>query len=200
MSAYNTLCIPDMLMILANELDHASLVALSMLCWDIRDQMRRLKLCIAMVGPAEKAFKAEQSGMFRITSLRVSPKTTNLEPVNLLRSLTNLDINGSDVADIARLQNLVHLESVNLNRTKVEDLWPIPLNIKTLRLSHTRVCDLSPILFCSRLLVLDLNETLVSDLKPISTLLSLQTLYLSKAPIEDVRPLAKRSRRVLDPL
>ena len=102
---------------------------------------------------------------------RIAPRLLSLEAVlpALCQSITLLDLRGFG-------KSLVHLSGC-------------PSTLQTLRLSGTRVADLSPLEACTRLRALDCDRTKVANLRPLEACTGLRTLSCDNSEVTDLGPL-----------
>jgi len=108
-----------------------------------------------------------------------------------LPSLRELNISKTMVENFDSLSELVSLESLNVHGTKFCDLTCLPsANLKSLRAKDTLVQDLSSLVFCQKLSLLELSGCPVQNLEPLAVLRSLKYLYLSKTAVFDIYPLS----------
>ena len=109
-------------------------------------------------------------------------------------NVTELDLSGSDIADLEPLRGLGSLEWLDLSGTPVTDLEPLRGlgSLQTLYLRGTPVVDLAPLATLKNLEYLDLDSTQVTDLEPLRGLGSLQKLYLTGTPVSDEQVAALR--------
>jgi len=147
------------------------------------------------------------------TSVRDSRKTLDLSPISSLGYLENIVLHALPVVDISNLVGLRKLRELNLSKTLVEDFTPLseiislerldvhgttfsdlsflpPTNLTTLRVNDTNVQDLSSLVFCQKLSLLELSGCLVQNIEPLAVLRSLKYLYLSKTAVFDIYPLS----------
>ena len=115
----------------------------------------------------------------------------DLTPLQVLSSLNYLDLTGTQVSDLTPLQGLSSLKYLDLERTQVSDLTSLQglSSLERLNLDGTQVSDLTPLRGLSSLQYLDLDHTQVSDLTPLQGLNSLQSLYLTNTQVSHLTPL-----------
>jgi Leucine-rich repeat (LRR) protein len=96
-----------------------------------------------------------------------------------LRDFRLLTALPSEIAGLTALRNL------RLSRSRVRDLTPIShlVNLETLWLTHTTIVDLTPISGLRNLRRLFLGFSQASDLQPIASCNKLVELYLHFAPV-----------------
>lgn len=71
----------------------------------------------------------------------------DLAPLQALTNLHSLDLSGTQIADLVPLQALTNLQWLRLDNTQVADLAPLQAltNLQILRLRGTRVIDFTPL-------------------------------------------------------
>ena len=111
--------------------------------------------------------------------------------MELLTSVTRLDLEGTVVNDISALGGLSSLRSLKLNRTIVSDISGLSelTSLINLELSETEVSDISALSELTSLKYLDLSRTRVSDISALSGLTSLTRLDLSRTEVGDISAL-----------
>lgn len=109
-----------------------------------------------------------------------------------LVSLTNLDLSGNDIENIAPLENLSDLVTLKLtgnkNLTDISALSDL-VNMSNLQLRQTQVSDLTALTNMNKLGILWLDRTPVADLSPLSELPNLWGLELSRTKVTDINAL-----------
>lgn len=113
--------------------------------------------------------------------------TTNVSAVAELTNLRELDIDNSQVRDLAPLARLKKLEVLGFENTSVTDLTPLSklTNLHYLFIRQSQVYDLSPLAGLSDLCCLYLSGTPVSDLRPVADKTKLFRLYFDGCPVSD---------------
>ena len=113
--------------------------------------------------------------------------------MELLTSVTRLDLEGTVVNDISALGGLSSLRSLKLNRTIVSDISGLSelTSLINLELSETEVSDISALSELTSLKHLDLSRTRVSDISALSGLTSLTRLDLSRTKVSDISGLSE---------
>lgn len=95
-------------------------------------------------------------------------------------------------------KNLLSLECLRINNSKVSDLSPLKnLKLKVLVIKNSSVTDLSPLNSISTLEVLDVSQSKVSSLQTIQKL-SLKTLVISNTQVSDLSPITNMPLAYLD--
>jgi hypothetical protein len=117
---------------------------------------------------------------------------TNLAPLQGLKALTSLDLWDTRVSDVSPLSGLTALTSLSLRYTRVSDVSPLSglTALTSLNLWDTRVSDVSPLSGLTALTNLSLMSTQVSDVSPLSGLTALTSLSLGNTRVSDVSPLS----------
>ena len=107
--------------------------------------------------------------------------------------LTELNLHGNALADLAPLSTLPGLRVLDLSGNRVTELWPLAglTALERLDLSGNRIVDVSPLAELARLEVLLLDGNAVAQVLPLSTLTGLVHLGLSGNRIEDVELLSE---------
>lgn len=108
-----------------------------------------------------------------------------------LDSLSHVELESCDLTTIEPLKELTRLEVVSINKNAIADLTPIE-NSRSLHLlsaSSTDVSDLSPLRRLPNLKSLYLRRSKVDDLTALDNHPSLQTLDISQTMVKDLRPL-----------
>ena len=114
-----------------------------------------------------------------------------LAPLQLLRMLRVVLLEGPDITDVAALAHLPQLEHVALKRVEVRDLEPMSTlpKLKTFALVDTRLLrgaaiDLSPLQKCSALTTVSVyNSCAVSDVAALASVASLRTIIYAPTQV-----------------
>ena len=128
-------------------------------------------------------------------------QVADIAPLKDLKSLTRLDLSGTQVADIAPLKDLKSLTDLNLAATGVADIAPLKdlKSLTSLELSGTKVADIALLKDLTSLTDLSLRATGVADIAPLKDLKSLTSLDLTGTQVADIAPLKDlKSLRGLD--
>ena len=117
----------------------------------------------------------------------------DLEPLAKLTTLNSLNLRDTQVSDITPLANLTALERLDLEATQVSDIRPLAklTAIRWLDLMDTPLSNIEPLAKLTALAWLNLLRTQVSDIRPLAKLTALESLNLMHTQVSDVRPLAK---------
>lgn len=110
-----------------------------------------------------------------------------IEPLENLINLETLYLNDTKVSNIKHLTKMKKLKNLHLDNTYIDDISSIANleNLETLDLTRTKVRNLTPLQNLKKLKELILNETFISDLKPLRNLENLQCLGLEGTNIKD---------------
>ena len=102
--------------------------------------------------------------------------------------LTELNLHGNALADLAPLSTQPGLRVLDLSGNRITELWPLAglTALERLDLSGNRIVDVSPLAELARLEVLLLDGNAVAEVLPLSPLTGLVHLGLSGNRIEDV--------------
>jgi Leucine-rich repeat (LRR) protein len=109
-----------------------------------------------------------------------------------LKSISVLDLSGTEVTDVTALRTLKNLASLNLSSTRVTNisaLQDLEYLSKLYLSNNSRVSDVSALKNLRNLTVLDLSGTKVSDVSALENLKSLTVLDLSGTEVSDVSAL-----------
>jgi internalin A len=121
----------------------------------------------------------------------IQKELSDLSPLKELLQLQVLVLNHTKVRDLSPLKELEQLQLLYVESTDVCDLSPLK-ELKQLRyldVSITQVYDLSPLRDLHQLDGLDVSHTQVSDLSPLKDLLQLRTLIVFDSHISNLSPL-----------
>ncbi len=124
-----------------------------------------------------------------------SPPTR--EQLHQLYYLPELTVgNSPDIATLAPLAQLAHLEVIRLNEVGTGDLGHISglTGLKELHCTRMPVSDLTPVSSLTGLEVLNIENTPVEDLKPLAPLAKLREIYLSGTQVKSLKPLSDLRR------
>ena len=117
---------------------------------------------------------------------------TDISAARSFTALTALDLSGNGLADFSPLKDLVCLTTLNLHATGISDcsvLSPLT-NLTALTLSgNPALTDLTPLVSCTKLSLLNLDESGVTDISPLQNLPALESLHLDRCAIADFTPL-----------
>ena len=109
-----------------------------------------------------------------------------------LAALTSLSAFGSDITDIAGLENAVNLTFLDLDDNRIADVGPLSelTNLTVLSLGENQISDLSPLSGLANLEVLFSFDNQISDQTPLAGLTNLEILGLSNNQIADLSALS----------
>ena len=121
-------------------------------------------------------------------------KVADITPIKNLTNLQELDLGLNDkLFDITPLQNLKNLQKLNLSGSyKLVDISPLRnlTKLQVLQFRGTkRLVNISPLQNLTKLEELDLCNTKVRDITPLSHLTNLQIVRLCNTKITDITPL-----------
>ncbi len=135
--------------------------------------------------------------------LSISPRLTDLSPLDGLRNLKSLRLLGSSRLPRSGVRNLKALESLPLTElviryASVSDTSPLSglSQLEFLDLAYNRVTDLSGLSGLSQLLDLKLSSNDIADIAPLAGLSKLRSIDLSHNRVADVSPLSGLSQLV----
>jgi Leucine-rich repeat (LRR) protein len=137
-----------------------------------------------------------EENIMKLTNNIFYLKLHDLKYMNIINKcilLHTLDLQNTQVIDIAPLSKCVLLHSLNLNNTQVTDITPLSkcVSLHTLDLNNTQIIDIAPLSKCISLDTLYLSNTQVIDIAPLSKCVSLHTLYLHNTQVIDISHLSK---------
>ena len=109
-----------------------------------------------------------------------------------LASLTELDEQNTEIADLTGLEYCVELTYLRLTYGDINDISPLAglTSLENLRLWHTNISDISSLAGLRNLESLRLYSNNISDISPLAGLTNLDDLWLSSNNISDISPLA----------
>lgn len=111
-------------------------------------------------------------------------------------NLKELDLRDNPITDLRPLTNLTTLKGLYLSSifpsTPTLDLCPLAnlINLEELTLENSKVADIRPLARFKKLQILNLSHNNISDLRPLTGLTELRILRISGNPIEDSTPLS----------
>ena len=116
---------------------------------------------------------------------------TDLSPLAMLTSLTDLNVGANQVADLRPLATLTNLTGLSLWNNQVTDVSSLSslTALIYLNLADNRVRDLSPLANLKSLEVLDLFDNEVENVVPLTGLENLRELILTDNRVGDLSPL-----------
>ena len=115
----------------------------------------------------------------------------DLAPLAVLAELRRLHLAGNAASDLGALAGLSKLKRLDLAGNRVADLGPLAnlVNLETLLLADNAVSDLTPLVHLGSLVRLDLSGNPVTDLAALADLRALRRLDVAGARVADVSPL-----------
>lgn len=110
-----------------------------------------------------------------------------------LPHITDIDLSGAAVTDIAALGVLKALTALRLAYVPITDISPLSglTGLTHLALNNTSISDISALSGLTSLTELDLNENQIADIDALSGLTSLTDLLLTANLVTDVGPLSR---------
>ena len=163
---------------------------------------------ITDVAPLAKLFNVKWMGLEQ-------NQITDFSPLQNLKRLNGIGISGNPVTDVSPLARLISLEGIAASNTRITDFSPLAnlprlqwiefgndptistlpslTGIKTLRrlkITGTKISDISRLAELTQLTQLDLERNLISDISPLSNLKKLIELRLDSNLIADLSPLS----------
>ncbi len=129
---------------------------------------------------------------WKIQKLKLSNTSiTDIAVIEQLINLKTLNLESTQVINLDPLRDLKYLEGLTLNSSMVSVIAPLESlnNLTKLNLSFTQVSNFEPIGHLKKLALLSLNRTHIRSLTPLTGLSELDTLYLSHTPISDLKPI-----------
>ncbi len=137
---------------------------------------------------------AQLKGLMKITELDLSGKQIkNIAPLNRLSQLKKLDISNTSVSDLYPLRNLNKMEVLNCNNTKVTTIAALQYmsNLRKLYINNTQVSDISSAENMDSLKSFSFESTKVANLEAIAYLENIENLRMSNTKIENLSDLAE---------
>jgi len=120
----------------------------------------------------------------------------DIGPLKDLHNLTQLELSGDTVADIAPLSGLTKLTHLYMfSNLELEDISPLASlnNLSVLNLGGNDIRDIRPLEKLTNLTYLDLDQNNISDISSIRGLTSLTALNLMQNNITDISPLLENT-------
>lgn len=122
-----------------------------------------------------------------------------LSDLNALRDLLcleNLSINNTRINDLSPLQGLVNLRHLSVFDTLINDLSKLSdlENLRYISIQRTQVKDLTPLFNCINLEQINISETKVNDLSPLRNAVNLIQLDISDTEINNLNVLNNLSK------
>src|SRR5699024_6356331 len=116
---------------------------------------------------------------------------TRLADISMLGqmvSLRKLELRDNHIENLEPLSNLRRLTKLDLRENKFTDIEPLETltRLKELNLRDNKIESLEPIKYLSRLTYLNIHsDTDITSVEPISELVNLETLIMREVPIND---------------
>ncbi len=133
-------------------------------------------------------------GVKSLKTLRLGARVSNLAPLEGLVQLNSLELAASPVADLSPLKKLVHLEHLVASNVGLHDLTVLAglKDLQTLSVSHNRdLASLAPLAGLRKLSSLTVSDSAVKDLTPLAALPALVSLDVRGTAVTDVAPLMR---------
>ena len=163
---------------------------------------------ITDVAPLAKLFNVEWLGL-------EENQITDLSPLQNLKKLNGIGISGNPVIDASPLAGMISLEGIAASNTRITDFSPLAnlprlqwiefgddptistlpsltgkKTLKRLKITGTKISDISGLAKLTQLTQLDLAGNLISDISALSNLKKLIELRLDHNLITDISPLS----------
>jgi len=124
--------------------------------------------------------------------------TADLDGHPVKGNTTELDLNSAGISDISALGRLGCLETLNLAKNTINDIYIFQhtdsrFTLKTLDLSGNYIADITPVSFVVNLEYLDISNNSINSVMPLMTMTNLKELYLSGNPLSDEQVEALRN-------
>ncbi|MBD0304533.1 MAG: leucine-rich repeat domain-containing protein [Tolypothrix sp. T3-bin4] len=116
----------------------------------------------------------------------------NIAPLSVLNSLEGLYLAENLITDVNSLRNLTNLLDLDLYSNEISDITAISnlTELRGLDLYSNEIFDITPISPLTKLSHLYLSENHIRDITPLKNLLNLTQLYISGNEITDLYPLS----------
>ena len=174
--------------------------------FDVSETLESSALFCTQLSYAENAavhaigFQSTSGGLSQLGQIKnlrlfytVSSSYEDYTFLSSMTSLWELQLNGTDIADLSPLAAMTELKRLDLsNCSRITDLSPLSSlsDLKYLNLSMTAVTDLTPLSSLTALQVLHASEMPIADLTPLSAMKELQELFISDTRVSSLAPLA----------
>ena len=144
----------------------------------------------AIAKPTDPIFPADVT---ELTTLDARNRDiSNLGGIDQLIALESLQLNSNQIADVSPLADLGRLTTLHLNRNNITNINPLgeidPLS--ELQVAGNQIEDITVLARLKSFTKLALNDNQISDLTPIADLAELESLQLNNNLISDLAPLA----------
>lgn len=126
---------------------------------------------------------------------------SDLAPLAGMAGMTRLSLNSTRITDLAPLAGMVGMTQLSLDSTGVTDLAPLAgmVGMTVLFFNSTGVTDLTPLAGMKRLAGLGFSNTMVSDLTPLALIAEMSWLWLNGSAVLDLRPILGMRKLVSNP-
>lgn len=111
-----------------------------------------------------------------------------------------LNLNNTKISDLSGLQYLIELQVISLSNNNVSDLTPLSglVKLKSLFLANNKIKDITPLGKLSSLKYLDLSNNLISEISVITNLKKLETIKLwDSKSIEEITKIYQKSKEII---
>ena len=118
--------------------------------------------------------------------------TRTIRP-DVMATLTTLNVNRKDIADLTGLEFAINLEELQIEHNPVSDLSPLTGCVNLIRLlawNTPNISDLSPLANLTKLEEFDHKGSKISDISPLVGLTNLRVLRFYGADISDISPIS----------
>ena len=118
--------------------------------------------------------------------------TRTIRP-DVMATLTTLNVNHKDIADLTGLEFAINLEELQIEHNPVSDLSPLTGCVNLIRLfawNTPNISDLSPLANLTKLEHFDHKGSKISDISPLVGLTNLRVLRFYGADISDISPIS----------
>ena len=119
-----------------------------------------------------------RSASYPNIKLTFKPTNEQLEVLANLPRLGRLDLSGTDIADISKLNASKSLRILGLYNTFLNKITTLPISLQVLDLSKTKLIDISDFPALPLLRKLNLSSTMVQNVNKLSGVTSLEELNL----------------------
>jgi len=109
--------------------------------------------------------------------------SVNVDGYTVASTATELNLASAGISDLAGLQGLAYLETVNLEDNSISNIYTLEFSnsrftIKSFDLSENLIEDITPLACLKSIEMLDLRNNGISSLQPLMMLSTLKTLYI----------------------
>ena len=121
-----------------------------------------------------------------------SRNISDLTGLEYCTNLTNLDLEGNEIANVSPLADLINLTRLDLKRNQIVNISPLAdfINLTNLDLSHNEISSISAVGNLTNLTLLGFNHNYISDISAVTNLTNLTRMSLGDNQVVDISPLA----------